>query len=821
MMISNLWSWWWESSNPKDELARLLLTLSTVALLIFWFSWLLKKSKNGKLPLPPGPKGLPLVGNLPFLDPELHTYFSHLSRTYGPVTKLQLGNKLGIVVSSPSSAKEVLKDQDVTFANRDVPFAALVVAYGGSDIVWTPYGPEWRMLRKVCVREMLSNTSLDSVYTLRRREVRRTVEYLYSKTGSPINVGEQVFLTVLNVITSMLWGGTLKGEERNSLGMEFREVIGDITELLGMPNVSDFFPGLAWLDLQGIKKKMGVLFLRFDGIFNSIIDQRLKMDGSKEGESKDFLQFLLQLKEEGDAKTPLTMKHLKALLMINFSLESPSSHAALRMDSTEVTMNSNLVEKLKGTIYESNPKDQLSRVAVLTLFVATVSIFLFIWSFKKARKGTLPLPPGPRGLPIVGYLPFLDSDMHRSFAELAKIYGPIMKLQLGSKLSVVLSSASLAKEVLRDQDIAFANRDPPIAASTIANGGTDIAWSSYGPNWRMVRKYYHEMLHSSGLACSARRRHVIEKAVREVYTKIGTPINVGELGFLTIFEVVLSMLWGGTGEESSVGGKFYEMAEKLVELMEKRNISDLFPVLASFDIQGVEGDMKKLLQRFDKVFDPIIDQRLKLNGVNGERIPNKKGNKDFLQFLLEREEEDNEKSLTRTEIKAVILLKLGSKLCVVLSSASLAKEVLRDRDITFANRDPPIAASTIANGSADIAWSPYGPDWRLLRKYVREMLHSSSLACFSRRRLEVEKTVRKVYSKIGTPIKIGELAFLTNLEVVTSMLWGGTGEESSVRGEFQEMLAKPNISDFFPILAPFDIQGVEGEIKKLLQRSRL
>ncbi|KAF8412390.1 hypothetical protein HHK36_000354 [Tetracentron sinense] len=284
-----------------------------------------------------------------------------------------------------------------------------------------------------------------------------------------------------------------------------------------------------------------------------------------------------------------------------------------------------------GTIYESNPKDQLSRVAVLTLFVATVSIFFFIWSFKKARKGTLPLPPGPRGLPIVGYLPFLDSDMHRSLAELAKIYGPIMKLQLGSKLSVVLSSASLAKEVLRDQDITFANRDPPIAGLTIANSGADIAWSPYGPDWRLLRKYVREMQHSSSLACFSHRRLEVEKTVRKVYTKIGTPINIGELAFLTILEVVTRMLWGGTGEESSVSGEFQEMATKFVELLANPNISDFFPILAPFDIQGVEGEVKKLLQRFDHIFEPIIDQRLKLKGNN------KKGNKDFLQFLLEPE----------------------------------------------------------------------------------------------------------------------------------------------------------------------------------------
>ena len=40
-----------------------------------------------------------------------------------------------------------------------------------------------------------------------------------------MNVGEKMFLTMFNVITSMLWGGTVKGEERANLGAEFRHVV--------------------------------------------------------------------------------------------------------------------------------------------------------------------------------------------------------------------------------------------------------------------------------------------------------------------------------------------------------------------------------------------------------------------------------------------------------------------------------------------------------------------------------------------------------------------------------------------------------------------
>ncbi|KAL7188699.1 hypothetical protein ACSBR1_038542 [Camellia fascicularis] len=205
-----------------------------------------------RFPTPPGPKGLPLIGNLLSLDPELHTHFTTLSQIYGPILTLRLGTKFCVVVTSPAVAREVLKDHDTIFANRDVPAVST-----GKDIVFTPYGPEWRILRKVCVRDMLGTATLDAVYSLRRREIKNTVAYLYNRIGSPVNVGEQMFLTVLNVITSMLWGGTVvEGGESAAIGAQFRQVVADVTEQLGKPNVSDFFPGLAWFDLQGINKKM-------------------------------------------------------------------------------------------------------------------------------------------------------------------------------------------------------------------------------------------------------------------------------------------------------------------------------------------------------------------------------------------------------------------------------------------------------------------------------------------------------------------------------------------------------------------------------------
>ncbi|KAL0902866.1 hypothetical protein M5K25_028459 [Dendrobium thyrsiflorum] len=110
----------------------------------------------------------------------------------------------------------------------------------------------------------------------------------------------------------MLWGGTLEGEEeRSAVGKMFRHLVGEITELLGRPNVSDFFPALSRFDLQGIVREMRVLLERFDGIFARIIEMKREKglkDEKKVEEKMDFLDYML-------IKEPFTINHVKALLM--------------------------------------------------------------------------------------------------------------------------------------------------------------------------------------------------------------------------------------------------------------------------------------------------------------------------------------------------------------------------------------------------------------------------------------------------------------------------------------------------------------------------
>eukprot|EP00262_Sarcandra_glabra_P011772 TRINITY_DN289_c0_g5_i1.p1 TRINITY_DN289_c0_g5~~TRINITY_DN289_c0_g5_i1.p1 ORF type:complete len:542 (-),score=44.97 TRINITY_DN289_c0_g5_i1:229-1854(-) len=358
-VAAEAWSWWWEVSNEKDQIAKVTLTFSIVLLLVSWcHAWMNGKWKKGSLRLPPGPRGLPLVGSLPFLDPDLHRYFAKQAGAYGPIFKLQLGTKTCIVISSPSMAKEVLRDNDAIFANRDLTAAASLISYGGLDMAFAPYGPDWRLQRKVCAKELLSKTSLDAVYGLRRSEVRESIRYVYTNAEMPINVGDQIFTMMLNLILNVLWGGRLKGEEKIRVGRECREVMRTMSEIMGEPNISDFFPIIAPLDLQGTKRRMRKILLWFDGIFVSVLNQREKMDlqddqrqGKKE-ESYDFLQLLLRLKNDGNAETPLTLNHLKALLLDIVAGATETSTTSIEWAMTEMMQHPQIMRRVQEELEE-------------------------------------------------------------------------------------------------------------------------------------------------------------------------------------------------------------------------------------------------------------------------------------------------------------------------------------------------------------------------------------------------------------------------------------------------------------------------------------
>ncbi|XP_042495785.1 geraniol 8-hydroxylase-like isoform X1 [Macadamia integrifolia] len=323
-------------------------SLTLALLLILGFIWLNKRSKEKhQVPLPPGPRGLPIIGNLPFLDPNLHSCFADLSKIYGPIMKVRLGRRLCIIITSPSGAREVFKDHDTIFANHDRSIVGVAATYGGVDIAFAPHGDHWRMVRKVCVRDMLNNTKLDELYELRRREVREMVHETYTNIGTAVDIGELMLQTTFSVVTSMLWGDTIKGEKRKHVVAESRQVMAKVSELFAQTNFAEFFPAIARFDIQQIERRMKKVLSWFDKIFDSIIDLRLEME-KMEGEGglcNDFLQVLLKLRDPADPKKPFNRTYLKAMLLDMILAGTKTVSTSMEWAMAELIKNPKVMKK--------------------------------------------------------------------------------------------------------------------------------------------------------------------------------------------------------------------------------------------------------------------------------------------------------------------------------------------------------------------------------------------------------------------------------------------------------------------------------------------
>ncbi|KAJ1398619.1 Cytochrome P450 [Sesbania bispinosa] len=100
----------------------------------------------------------------------------------------------------------------------------------------------------------------------------------------------------------------------------------------------------------------------------------------------------------------------------------------------------------------------------IAIFVVSLTS-LWLWRTSKNAKR---LPPGPKGLPILGSLYKLGANPHRDLHKLSQKFGPIMYLRLGFVPTIVVSSPQAAELFLKTHDLVFASRPPHEAAKYIS-----------------------------------------------------------------------------------------------------------------------------------------------------------------------------------------------------------------------------------------------------------------------------------------------------------------------------------------------------------------
>ncbi|RYR27292.1 hypothetical protein Ahy_B02g061630 [Arachis hypogaea] len=290
-----------------------------IPLFVFLFIRTLKKKSLKSLP---GPKGLPIIGNLHQLDNSiLHKQLSQLSKKYGPIFSLKLGLRRAIVVSSSKLAKETLKNHDIVFSGRPKLLGQQKMSYNGLDIAFSQYGDHWREVRKIGVTHVLSARSVSSFSSIRNFEIQKMIEKISSHASSSsskvVNLSEMLVSLNSTIICRSAFGRRYddnEGVERS----RFHGLFNELQAVVAANFVSDYIPFLGWIDrVNGMHKRLERIFKEMDSFYQEVIDEHMDPNRKtlKDKGEEDMIDVLLQLKKERSFSIDITYDHIKALVM--------------------------------------------------------------------------------------------------------------------------------------------------------------------------------------------------------------------------------------------------------------------------------------------------------------------------------------------------------------------------------------------------------------------------------------------------------------------------------------------------------------------------
>ncbi|CAI0456070.1 unnamed protein product [Linum tenue] len=338
-----------------DELAALslaifiLIATSCVTILIA----LTRKPKTIAPTLPPGPRKLPILGNLHnLIGPTLpHRRLMELAVEHGPLMQLQLGETSTVVVSSPEIAMEFLQTHDLNFATKPFLPSAATVLYNGRDIAFGPYGDYWRQMRKICVVELLSPKRVRSFGPIRAQEVNELVRSISMVAAGAVNLSGLLFSLAYRITCRTAFGNKAQNQEE-----AFLPVLQQIMKALGGLSLWDLFPSSNLVRLvSGTERKLKKLHAEADAILEQVINEHVARirtdrveDDDEHHQDNDLVDVFLNLNTKNHGLGfSITHVEIKAVILDLFLGGSDTSAVIVEWAMSELMKHPRVMEKVQ------------------------------------------------------------------------------------------------------------------------------------------------------------------------------------------------------------------------------------------------------------------------------------------------------------------------------------------------------------------------------------------------------------------------------------------------------------------------------------------
>jgi len=293
---------------------------------------------------PPGPLNLPLIGSLlQFFKSHPPIILRDLANKYGPVMFLRMGQIDTVVISSTAAAQEVLREKDITFASRPSIVASEFFCYQNRDIAFSPYGPYWRMLRKLCMVELLSAKMVRQFAPIRDNETLSLIRNIQAagRGGEPVNLGRHLLSCSNSITAKATFGEVISSELRD----QFLTSIAVAINFSGGFTIGDVLPSLRFIDVvTGLRQRMWRARLQLDDVFDKIIARCEAQRGD------DLVSVLLRIKDEGELELPIGTTNIKAIILDMFTAGTETTSSAAEWIMSELMRNPDVMAKAQAEV---------------------------------------------------------------------------------------------------------------------------------------------------------------------------------------------------------------------------------------------------------------------------------------------------------------------------------------------------------------------------------------------------------------------------------------------------------------------------------------
>ncbi|KAM9840690.1 cytochrome P450 2K1-like [Aulostomus maculatus] len=209
-------------------------------LLIYLVSSCLRSQENRKEP--PGPKPLPLLGNLLQLDLKRpYNTLLRMSKTYGSVFTVYFGRQKVVVLAGYKTVKEALVNHAEEFGERD-PILTVQDFNKGHGVLWSN-GDSWKEMRRFALTNLRDfgmgrKACEDKII----EECERLIEVLKKSKGEAFDTTQPINYAVSNIICSIVYGSRFEYDDPEFTSMVDR--MNRNIQLFGTPSmqVYNLFP---------------------------------------------------------------------------------------------------------------------------------------------------------------------------------------------------------------------------------------------------------------------------------------------------------------------------------------------------------------------------------------------------------------------------------------------------------------------------------------------------------------------------------------------------------------------------------------------------